>query len=102
MNNILDFMLLNEKMLYFSLFFVLLAGYMVFRVLKLDTLFIVALFIAIKVTVHNYLDEYLDKKSVLKEIKESHRVSTTILTSLLISLPAILIAKYIGVQHIHY
>lgn len=100
MNNffLLDTMLKNEKMIYFSLILILIIGYLLFNKMKLKGLFILAIFIAVKLSIHNYVDDYIDSNKELKKISQTHIFACTMLVSLLITLPAILIAKTLGIE----
>jgi hypothetical protein len=102
MNNLffIDFMLENEKVLYISLLLIIVLGYYVCNKLNVKGLFLLAIFIAIKIGVHTYIDDYIDSKKQLKKFKHLHVVSITILVSLLISFPAIIISKIMGIRHI--
>ena len=93
-----DIMLKNENMLYISLLFVIVVGFIVFNKLDIKGLYLLALFIAAKVAVHVYIDDYIDSKRELENIKHSHIIMVTILISLLVSLPAIIISKRIGLS----
>ena len=67
MNNffLLDIMLENEKMLYLSLFIVIVLGYFIFNKLNILSLFILAIFIGVKIAIHNYVDNYIDSNKKL-------------------------------------
>ena len=95
---VIDLMLKNEKAIYVSLLLVLVCGFFIFKSQKIKGLYVLAIFIAIKVAVHEYIDDYIDSKKQLEEIKHFHIISVTILLSLLISLPAILISKKVGLS----
>ena len=94
---LIDIMLKNEKILYISLLSVIVIGFMLFKKMNIKGLYLLALFIAAKVAVHEYIDDYIDSKKKLEDIKHSHIIMVTILISLLVSLPAIIISKRIGI-----
>jgi len=100
MNNffLLDIMLENEKMLYLSLFIVIVLGYFIFNKLNILSLFILAIFIGVKIAIHNYVDNYIDSNKKLKSINRSHIFVCTMLVSLLITFPAIIISKKLGIE----
>lgn len=95
---IIDLMLKNENAIYLSLLIVLVSGFFIFKSQKIKGLYVLAIFIAIKVAVHEYIDDYIDSKKQLERIRHFHIISVTILLSLMISLPAILISKKIGLS----
>lgn len=95
---IIDFMLNNEKTIYVSLFLILLLGYLVFNKMHIKGLYVLCIFIAIKVTIHAYLDDYIESKKKLKNLKHAHIITITLLVSLLITFPAIIISKKLGLE----
>ena len=99
MNNLffIDIMLKNENMLYISLLAIVIFGYIIFHKLNIKGLYLLALFIAAKVSVHRYIDNYIEHKKKLEDIKHSHIIIVTILISLLITLPAMIISKKVGI-----
>ena len=100
MNNLffIDYMLKNENMLYISLTILVIIGYFVFQKLNIKGLYLLALFVAAKIAVHTYIDDYIDNKKKLESIKHSHIIMVTLLVSLLITLPAMIIAKQVGIE----
>ena len=100
MNNLffLDIMLENERMMYLSLLIILIIGYLFFNNMKIKGLFILAVFIGVKLSIHNYVDNYIDSNKELKKISRTHIFACTMLVSLLITLPAMLISKKLGIE----
>ena len=95
---LIDFMLNNEKTMYISLVIILLLFYYIFDKMKISGLYVLCIFIAIKIAIHTYLDDYIDSKKKLKKLKHAHIITITLIVSLLISFPAIIISKKIGIE----
>ena len=97
-NLLLDAMLGNEKMIYSSLFLVIVIGYFLFNKLNILSFFMLALFVGVKISIHYYVDDYIDTNKHLNKINHSHVFAITLLISLCITLPSILISRKFGLE----
>ena len=93
-----DYMLKNTKVMYSFLALYLLVCFLLFRKLNMLGFFVIAIFIAIKVAVHDYIEKYINNNRKLSNFKDEHIFTVTILLSLIISLPALLISSKIGLS----
>ena len=88
MELILDYLLENYLVLYTTLIIVLLLSFAIFYKINRMALFIVVLFISLKLVLIGKLDDYMDSR---KKLVKKHYITVTVLVSLIVSVPAVVL-----------